>query len=84
MPPRVPASPIFAILPLSPVLILTAESAMAIEDPADTLVRQYPQFEPRRYARYHAPFVPWFMRSNEALVQVARRAVARRRSTLRK
>lgn len=47
---RVPPSPIVAILALSLALIVAAEPAMAIEEPAYTLVRQYPQFELRRYA----------------------------------
>ncbi len=47
---RVPPSRIFAILALSLVLITTAEPAMAIEEPAYTLVHQCPEFEFRRYA----------------------------------
>lgn len=47
---RAPPSPIFAILALSLVLIAPIKSAMAIEEPAYTLVHQYPEFELRRYA----------------------------------
>lgn len=52
MSPHVPSSPIFAILALSLLLSVTTEPAMAIEEPAYTLVRQYPEFELRRYAPY--------------------------------
>ena len=49
---HVPPSPIFAILTLSPGA--AAGPAMAIEEAAYTLVRQYPPLEPGRWGRCNA------------------------------